>query len=168
MLDDCRITAQNDKPADYFTARAEKGHGRIEQREVQVFRNFYPTDPQWNGLIAEMVMVKRIREVFDTTTKQYNTSEEIIFYISTTTRTAEEYNTIIRNHWGVENRLHNVRDVALNEDASRIRCRPQNMARIRSFALNILRANNISNIQNQLYKNALNFKNLNNLNYLYA
>jgi len=52
-----------------------------------------------------------------------------------------------------------VRNVSLNEDASRIRNKPATFARFRSFALNILRANAVSNIRRELYVNALNPKN---------
>jgi predicted amino acid-binding ACT domain protein len=45
--------------------------------------------------------------------------------------------------------------VTLGEDASRIRTRPGVMARIRSVALNILRANGVQNISQALYNNAL-------------
>ena len=62
--------------------------------------------------------------------------------------------------WGIENRDHYVRDVTLGEDDSRIRQRPGAMARIRSAALNILRAKDIQNVSQALYVNALNFDQL--------
>jgi hypothetical protein len=49
--------------------------------------------------------------------------------------------------------------VTLGEDDSRIRHRPGGMARFRSFAINILRANGVENIARELYVNALNFGN---------
>jgi hypothetical protein len=60
-----------------------------------------------------------------------------------------------RGHWGIENRNHHVRDRTLGEDASRIRCRPGIFARIRSFALNILRAHGVTNVSEAIYTNAL-------------
>ena len=47
----------------------------------------------------------------------------------------------MRSHWGIENQLHWVLDVAFNEDDSRIRKdhAPENMALIRHIALNLLR-----------------------------
>jgi len=46
------------------------------------------------------------------------------------------------------------------EDASRIRARPGVMARVRSVALNILRANGVQNISLALYANAVSFDQL--------
>jgi predicted transposase YbfD/YdcC len=48
-----------------------------------------------------------------------------------------------RHHWGIENRDHHVRDRILGEDDSRIRRQPGGFARLRSLALNNLRANGI-------------------------
>lgn len=48
----------------------------------------------------------------------------------------------------IENRLHFVRDTTFAEDASKLRTghRPQNMATLRSFAINVLRAAGHANI----------------------
>ena len=61
---------------------------------------------------------------------------------------------------GIENRAYYVRDVTLGEDASRIRTRPGMMARIRSAALNVLRANGVQNVSLALYANAVSFDQL--------
>ena len=47
----------------------------------------------------------------------------------------------VRSHWGIENRLHWVLDVVLNEDANRSRKdhAPENLAILRRLALNIVR-----------------------------
>lgn len=46
-----------------------------------------------------------------------------------------------RSHWGIENKLHWVLDVAFREDDSRIRQgnAPHNMAVLRHMALNLLK-----------------------------
>jgi hypothetical protein len=46
----------------------------------------------------------------------------------------------VRGHWGIENRLHWIRDVNLGEDASRIRTgqAPQVMAVFRNVAIGLL------------------------------
>jgi predicted transposase YbfD/YdcC len=50
---------------------------------------------------------------------------------------------VVRAHCQIENRLHWVLDVVMDEDQSRARKghAPENLARLRRFALNLLRAN---------------------------
>ena len=50
--------------------------------------------------------------------------------------------------------------MTLGEDASRIRTRPGMMARIRSVALDVLRANSVQNISLALYIDAVSFDQL--------
>ncbi|MDZ8066276.1 MAG: ISAs1 family transposase [Nostoc sp. DedQUE08] len=45
----------------------------------------------------------------------------VVCYISSIVSTAKEFAHGIRGHWGIENRLHWVKDVVLNEDNSTIR-----------------------------------------------
>jgi predicted transposase YbfD/YdcC len=83
--------------------------------------------------------VERKREIFDTKKKQWKNTDETVYYISTILLSAEEFCKAVRNHWGIENGNHHVRDVSMNEDKSRIRNNPGIFARLKSFALNILR-----------------------------
>ena len=54
----------------------------------------------------------------------------------------------VRGHWGIENKLHYVRDVTLGEDASQVRrgSAPQVMAVFRNILLGILRLMGATNI----------------------
>jgi hypothetical protein len=60
-----------------------------------------------------------------------------------------------RGHWGIENRLHWVRDVTLGEDGSRLRTgsAPQVMAALRNAAVSLLRLLGASNIAEALRAN---------------
>ena len=82
--------------------------------------------------------------------------------MATDIQPAEVFAEVIRGQWGIENRHHYVRDVTLQEDASRIRRNPGIFARLRSFALNILHKNKVTNVSEALYDNALNLDNLRN------
>jgi Transposase DDE domain len=55
--------------------------------------------------------------------------------------TAAGLQELWRGHWGIENRLHYVRDVTLGEDASRMRTgnEPQALAAVRNAVLGTLR-----------------------------
>ena len=53
-----------------------------------------------------------------------------------------------RYHWGIENRLHYVRDMTFDEDRSRVRtgCRPRMMASLRNLAISLARLAGAENI----------------------
>ncbi len=104
--------------------------------------------------------MERERTVSDTKKKLWKNTDETAYYISTILLNAEEFCKAIRNHWGVENRNHHVRDVTMNEDKSRIRNNPGIFARLKSFALNILRVNKVKNIADELYYNCINIGNI--------
>ena len=54
---------------------------------------------------------------------------------------AQEFAEAVRGHWGIENGLHWVLDVAFREDESRVRIgnAPENLALLRRIALTLLR-----------------------------
>ena len=107
-----------------------------------------------------LVEIQRHTDVFDTRQKDWVSRQETAYYVSTATLSAAHAAHAVRAHWGIENRLHYVRDVTLGEDASRIRHNPGLFALLRSFALNLLRFNGVTNISLGLYDNALNFDRL--------
>jgi predicted transposase YbfD/YdcC len=69
------------------------------------------------------------------------TTTETRYYISSLPNDAEKILHAARSHWGIENSLHWVLDVAMIEDTSRMRKdnAPANMAILRHIALNLLK-----------------------------
>jgi predicted transposase YbfD/YdcC len=135
-------------------------HGRQEHRRVEVFDTAGLLDAPWQALVSCVARVSRLTYVKDTRTGLWATREEVGYYPCQARHGAKLLGGAIRAHWGIENRAHCVRDVTLGEDASRIRTRPGMMARIRSVALNVLRANGVQNVSLALYTNALSFDQL--------
>lgn len=142
MLDDIKVyfdaEAKYRPRGDFRTV--EKEHGRIETRKVWVEDNieWLHHKDKWKGL-QSIVMVEATREIQDKKTKERR------YYISSLPADAKRLSKIIRAHWGIENSLHYVLDVAFNEDQSRARSghSAENLAIIRRFALNILKNNKI-------------------------
>lgn len=68
-------------------------------------------------------------------------AQKIRYYISSANLSAKKLAEAARQHWFVENKLHWSLDVALREDACRIRRgrAAENLARIRHIALNYLK-----------------------------
>src|SRR3954468_12028973 len=135
-------------------------HGRQEHRRVEVFDTAGQMNAPWKKLIACVARVSRLTYVKDTRSGLWPTREETGYYACQTRRDAKFLARAIRAHWGIKTRDHYVRDVPLGEDASRIRYKPGVMARLRSVALNILRANGVQNISQALYANALSLERL--------
>lgn len=114
----------------------EKGHGRIETRTCEVISNlgFIDNRDLWQGLKA----IVKITAHRDLGNKQ---ESETRFYISSFVDTAENFNTFIRQHWGIENKLHWTLDMVFDEDRQRKRTKnaAHNFSFIRKIALNILK-----------------------------
>ena len=102
-----------------------------------------------------MARVTRRTLCRDTRTGLWRPRREVAYYACQIPLNAQACAAVIRGHWGIENRNHHVRDRTLGEDASRIRRQPGIVARLRSFALNILRAHGVGNVSEAIYVNAL-------------
>jgi predicted transposase YbfD/YdcC len=68
--------------------------------------------------------------------------KEVAYYISNLKKDAEIFAKIIRGHWGIENRLHWVKDVIFKEDESEIKdFNPAtNMSILLTIGINLLRS----------------------------
>lgn len=161
LLQDCVKISETQKAIDTFN-QTTKWHWRIEYRKIEIFNainldsNLSLKQP-WSTYLKVTVKVTRTRKVLDTKTRQWIESKDnSSFYLSTIKTTAKVFAHAIRHHWWIENKNHNVRDVTMWEDNSRIRINPQNFAKLRSVALNMMRKKNVKNISNETYGNSLN------------
>src|SRR3989304_6232601 len=108
----------------------EKDHGRIEIRRCwmveEVAIEWLERQDQWPGL-ASIAAIEAERRIGRKVTK------ETRFFISSLKGSAKKLAAAAREHWRIENSLHWVLDVTLNEDQSRIRKdhAPENLAILR-------------------------------------
>jgi len=156
LLDAFETIAATDDPVDTSITTDKKRHGRFEHRLVETFNAAGRLGADWKGLIKTAIRVTRHTWRKDTKTGLWQQTSETAFYASQIALDAKTSGDAIRQHWGIENRHHYVRDVSFFEDQSRIRNKPRHFARLRTFALNIMRANRTQNVSRELYINALN------------
>ena len=115
----------------------DKNHGRLELRTCKVIHNLdlIPMKEDWSGL-QSLVQIKSRRELLVTNKIEQNTR----YYVASLKTDAKHFNRLVRNHWGIENKLHWSLDVIFREDLSRKRKgeAAENFALIRKIALNLL------------------------------
>ena len=145
-----------DPPADSAETVDRNRHGRQEHRRIETFDVAGRLGADWDGLIVAAARVTRLTWHKDTPSGLWYQTSKTALYASQISLSATAIGAAIRQHWGIENRSHYVRDVTFFEDQSRIRTKPGHFARFRTFALNILRANGTTNVNRELYLNALN------------
>jgi predicted transposase YbfD/YdcC len=118
----------------------DQGHGREEQRTVQVLpAQGYVSAAQralWLGVLS-IVMVTRVVWC-EATGKE---SIEVSYFLSSLPPSARRIGRAIRGHWSIENSLHWVLDVVFREDARRVydRTTAENVAFLNRLAVSLLR-----------------------------
>lgn len=92
-------------------------------------------------MAAEWEKLTQIAMVESERTVNGKTSVERRYYICSAKASAQEILQATRNHWGIENKLHWVLDMAFREDECRVRKGhgAENLARLRHIALNLLK-----------------------------
>lgn len=120
-----------------YSSDTNGDHGRIETRKVWYSQNvqWIADGKDWPGL-SSLMAVESQRIVGDKTTV-----ERRYFISSLCGKDAKSIGQMIREHWGVENRLHWSLDVSFGEDNCRIRrdFGAENFSRLRRIALNLLK-----------------------------
>ncbi|MCP4447988.1 MAG: ISAs1 family transposase [Myxococcales bacterium] len=140
-IDDDRVLSleKESKPEFEDFIEIDKGNGRIETRSLRLCKElrWILSAPKWASLSC-VIEVKRERIHISTG----KTSSEIAYDIgSEKTLQAKEAARIIQRHWGIENELHWVLDMAFREDEARHRAKntAQNLTTLRHFALDMVK-----------------------------
>ena len=155
LLKAVKETVKNPVPADFHKSE-EKSRGRLEKREVSVF---YPSEnipDGWPG-INRIIYVERR---FESRKGLYQSKS---YYISSSeSDDAGYFAEGIRGHWYIENKLHYVKDVIMNEDTSGIKDETAacNLSIFRNAAINIVRQKGFDSLKSASIFFASNIKEL--------
>ena len=123
------------------------GHGRVEQRRCSVIDDLSMIEKkdEWKNLKC-LVRVEAERYIKASGKTENETRYYTAYFVHSTSISslpadAQLLSNSIRSHWGVENSLHWVLDVAFNEDNSRKRAgnAAQNFSVLNRIALNLLK-----------------------------
>ena len=137
LLDDIKDSFQM-LAADAVAEQIDCGHGRVETRRCSVLGDLtlLDTSDGWKGL-RSLVRIEATRFL----KASGKTEQETRYYISSLPPDAARLNQLVRQHWGIENKLHWVLDVAFGEDLSRKRAgnAAQNFSLLNRIALNLLK-----------------------------
>ena len=133
-----------DAPYDY-DKEVKKGHGRIDVREC-----WATSDPEYLASVGQAEKWANLQSIIMIVRRRIIDSEETIkirFYISSLQADAKRILRATRQHWGIENGLHWILDIAFNEDRSRVRKdhAPANLAVLRHMAVNLLKQETSAN-----------------------
>ena len=134
LRDDVRRFLDDPVVRPVSASETDKGHGRIETRTASLSADigWLRESHDWPGLKA----VGKI-----TATREINgkTTAETRCYLLSQAFAPERFNAIVRSHWSIENQLHWVLDMVMDEDQARNRKDngPQNLALLRKLALNL-------------------------------
>jgi predicted transposase YbfD/YdcC len=123
---------------DAVSEEIDCGHGRVERRRCSVIADLSMIDKaaEWASLQG---LVRIESERYHKATGK--TEREIRYYITSLRPDAARLNSVVRQHWGIENKLHWVLDVGFGEDLDRKRAghAAQNFSVLNRIALNLLK-----------------------------
>jgi predicted transposase YbfD/YdcC len=132
-------------PADAVAEQIDCGHGRVERRTCAVLADLSLLEQagQWAGLRG---LVRIQAERYHKATGV--TERETRYYITSLPPDAVRLNHAVRQHWGIENKLHWALDVSFGEDLDRKRQKhaAQNFSVLKRIALNLLRQDKTSKL----------------------
>jgi len=119
-----------------------RGHGRRVRRTIKVV-----DAPAW----VQFTGATQIAQLRRTVTKNGAKTVEVVYVITSADHATAPPATIVtwvQGHWGIENRLHWVRDVSYDEDRSHVRTgnAPHVMATLRNTAISLHRLAGCTNI----------------------
>jgi len=148
LLEDIAVCFENREQPD-FTEPATLAHGRIEARSIwtSTALNDYLDFPY----VGQTFVIER-HVIHKKTAKE---TTELAFGLTSKTPEHASPAQVLetnRDHWVIENSCHYIIDHVYDEDRSQIRTGhgPENMSRLRRFAVGLLKSRGVKNISKKI------------------
>ena len=142
VFQEADIVGYKNFPVDYFET-SERSRNRVETRRHWTIDcdESFEHSKVWEGLNI-IGMVECERTLNGATTIEYR------YYIGSIENNAQLFGKAVRDHWGIENKLHWRLDMGFREDESRIRKghSAENFAVMRHFAINLLKQDKLTKL----------------------
>ncbi len=154
-------TAASEKPLSQHQCQ-QKNRGRLEHRRARLYAAPQPWQKYYPGIVC-FVVLRRWGYRKPKPTHKARYYEKTHYYIlSRMMESAQQAAVLIRNHWWIENRLHWVKDVLMNEDHNRIREEQaaKNLSLLKNMVLNVVKAKGFSSLKDTTGRYAHNIKEL--------
>jgi len=132
-----------------YHKQVQKGHGRLEVREIWTSTQMNEWfAKEWAG-IAQIFMIRRAVKEGETE------REEVVYGFTNLSRKKANAKRLLefnQQHWQIENRLHYRRDVTLGEDACQVRIQgaPQALAALNGGILALMDWLGVTNVASQM------------------
>lgn len=120
-------------------ATAQKGHGRREERNLQVIAKV--------GTGIAFPHARQVLRIHRTRRSGAKAEHKVLYAVTSLPDELAgpaRLAALVRGHWGIENKIHWVRDVVYDEDRSQVRTGtlPRAMATLRNIAIGAIRTHN--------------------------
>jgi predicted transposase YbfD/YdcC len=145
---------------------SERWHGRTTTRSTTIYPIESQLLPLWAGT-KHIILLSRAgtRWQGKKSRRRLVDFHELHYYLSSLDWSAREFSEAIRGHWLIENRLHWVKDVTLNEDncIHRGDNAPANWAMVRQFLVSLARMSGTNTLPQALRLMANQIENISEL-----
>ncbi|KAI9135304.1 ISAs1 family transposase [Acaryochloris sp. CCMEE 5410] len=124
-----------------------QSRGRDEHRCIQVYEPVGIALQEWEA-IRSVLCVQRWG------TRKGKEYHNTAYYISSAATSPQHWQSLVREHWGIENRLHWPKDVVFGEDDYRLEDEQAllNWSVLRTIGINILRLNDYQSLKTAMTK----------------
>jgi predicted transposase YbfD/YdcC len=123
------------------------GRGRRENRCVKVYRPVGLALQEWED-IQSVLCLERWG------TRKGKDYHNHTYYVSSMLTCAHQWQSLVRGHWGIENRLHWPKDVVFGEEDYRLEDQQAllNWSLVRTIVINILRLHGFQSLKSAMTK----------------